>query len=63
MPDIDALQREALAEGYKDETCPKCGIEFKAYIHFVRCDADRCPMKSTTEPRSLLQQFADGDIL
>lgn len=39
---------EAVAEGYPDvdETCPNanCGIVFKNYHHFVRCDRKPCPM-------------------
>jgi hypothetical protein len=38
---------EAIAAGYKDEMCPKCGTLFAAQIHFIRCDAEPCPMKST----------------
>lgn len=60
MPDTEALQREALAQGYKDEMCSRCGALFKAYIHFIHCDARPCPMISTKEPRSLLQHFAHG---
>ena len=60
MSDIETLQAEALARGYKDETCPKCGAIFKAHIHFVRCEAKPCPMASTTETRTLAQLIADG---
>jgi len=31
---------EAIAAGYKDETCPRCGKLFEAQIHFIRCDAE-----------------------
>ena len=58
-PDLERLQHEALAEGYKDETCPKCGTEFKAYHHFIRCDSKPCPMISKDQ-RSFLEQFADA---
>jgi uncharacterized C2H2 Zn-finger protein len=52
---------QAIAEGYKDEACPKCGAVFEAQIHFIRCDAKPCPMVSTQEPRTLLQRLIDGD--
>lgn len=52
---------EAIAAGYKDETCPRCGTFFKAEIHFVPCEADPCPMISTKDSRTLLQRFVDGD--
>jgi hypothetical protein len=58
MPDIAKLHAEAIAEGYRDETCSKCGVEFLAHIHFIRCDATPCPMRSTADPRPLLEQFA-----
>lgn len=51
---------EALAQGYKDETCSKCGAPFLAHIHFVRCDARPCPMVSTKDTRTFLEQFADA---
>jgi hypothetical protein len=60
MPDLEELQREALAQGYKDETCSKCGTVFKAYVHFVRCDAKPCPMVSTKDSRTILERLADG---
>jgi len=55
---------EALAQGYKDETCSKCGTVFLAHIHFVRCHAKPCPMVSTKEPRTILEQMtalAEGE--
>jgi hypothetical protein len=52
---------EAIAAGYKDETCPKCGTLFEAQIHFIRCDAPRCPMVSTKDSRTLLQQLLDEE--
>lgn len=57
-PDIAKLYAAALADGYKDETCAKCGAEFLAHVHFIRCDAQPCPMRSTKEPRTLLEQLA-----
>lgn len=58
---MTTAREQALAEGYKDETCSKCGTLFEAQIHFIRCDVELCPMKSTTETRTLLQRFADGN--
>ena len=56
----DMTPRErALADGYKDETCPRCGAVFEAQIHFIRCDAKPCPMVSTKDPRTLLERFRD----
>ncbi len=57
-PDIAQLHADAIAQGYKDETCSRCGTEFLAHIHFVRCKADPCPMRSTKDPRTLLEQMA-----
>ena len=37
---------ECIAEGYKDEFCPKCGELFLANVHFVRCYAKDCPMSN-----------------
>lgn len=48
-------------DGYKDETCGKCGAVFKAHIHFIRCDATLCPMVSTADGRTLLERFIEGD--
>jgi hypothetical protein len=45
-----------------NETCKKCGAVFEPHHHFVRCDAKPCPMISTKEPRTLLEQFRDADI-
>ena len=38
------LHATALAEGYKDEVCNKCGLVFMAFHHFVRCQDPTCPM-------------------
>jgi hypothetical protein len=46
MTDTERLHAEALANGYKDETCSRCGAEFLAHIHFIRCDHRPCPMLS-----------------
>lgn len=43
----------------KDEVCKKCGTLFEAHIHFVRCDAPDCPMRSTKERRSILERLTD----
>lgn len=63
---IDAMEDEhrhaqAIAEGYKDETCGECGRLFPAHVHFIRCSKRPCPMVSTKDSRSLLQRFADGN--
>ena len=58
--DREKLRQEAIAEGFKDETCAKCGTLFEAHIHFVRCDADDCPMKSTKDTRTILERFRDA---
>lgn len=50
---------EAVAEGLKDETCPRCSAVFYAHIHFVRCENRPCPMISTKDPRSILERLAD----
>jgi hypothetical protein len=52
---------EAIAAGYKDETCPKCGTLFEAQIHFVRCEVQPCPMVSTKDSRTLLQRWCDDE--
>lgn len=56
-PTLDAEKKhqEALAEGYKDEVCPKCGAVFLAFIHFVMCSDAGCPMKDGKP--SLLEQI------
>lgn len=50
--------KEALAEGYKDEKCLKCGTVFLAHHHMVRCDDPNCPMK-TPGGKSLLDMLTD----
>lgn len=40
------LHAEAIEQGYKDETCPKCNAFLPAHQHFVRCEVSPCPMKS-----------------
>lgn len=49
---------DALAEGYKDEKCPKCKTIFLAHMHLVRCEHaphGNCPMVTDTE--SLLDKL------
>lgn len=58
---MPTAREEALAAGYKDETCAKCGILFEAQIHFIRCDARPCPMRSTQDPRPLLERLVGGN--
>ena len=48
---------EAIAAGYKDDVCSKCGALFEAQIHFIHCDARPCPMVSTKDQRTLLQRL------
>jgi hypothetical protein len=47
---------------YVDETCSKCGTKFEAHVHFVRCDASPCPMKSS-DPRSFLERLLLDDVV
>ena len=61
MKTQEELHKEALAEGYKDEKCPKCGTMFLAHHHFVRCNEAECPMKSTTDTKSVLEHIL-GDV-
>lgn len=37
-----------------DETCSRCGATFGPNIHFIRCNGEPCPMKSTEDTRSLM---------
>ena len=55
----EELHTQALSEGYKDETCPRCGVEFQAHIHFIRCDANPCPMRSKANTKTLLQMLLE----
>ncbi|MFZ2769659.1 MAG: hypothetical protein WAZ50_00860, partial [Minisyncoccia bacterium] len=38
------LHAEAVAEGLKDEVCPRCESVLLAFQHFLRCDPEKCPM-------------------
>jgi hypothetical protein len=58
--DVDKLYQEALAEGYKDEVCLKCGQVYLAHFHFVRCNEPDCPMK-TPGGKSLLEMLLGTD--
>lgn len=43
------LREEAIAEGFKDEPCPRndCDRLFLAHAHFIRCElSGECPMVS-----------------
>lgn len=52
------LHAEAIAQGYKDETCSRCGTVFLAHIHFIRCNARPCPMLPD-KPRSILDMMLE----
>jgi hypothetical protein len=49
------------AEGLTTEIC-SCERVLPAFIHYVRCpiSADRCPMKSKSDQRSLLEMMFDS---
>ena len=58
-PDLIEKHREALAEGYKDEVCPKCEQVFLSHHHFVNCiyaHCEDCPMVPSGA-KSLLEQI------
>jgi hypothetical protein len=61
MQTREQMREAAIAQGYTDETCAKCGTLFEAHHHFVRCDARDCPMVSTSDPRTLFERLADGN--
>jgi len=59
-PELKEKHKEALAEGYKDEVCKKCGTVLLAHHHFVHCVNARlgeCPMVSKKMPKSLLDMM------
>jgi hypothetical protein len=60
--DQKKLHAAAIAEGYKDETCAKCGLECLAFHHFIRCDERPCPMLGGN-PKSLLDMWAEAHPL
>lgn len=37
---------KCIAQGYKDEICPKCDCVFLAHHHFVNCNIETCPMSN-----------------
>lgn len=57
---MNSAREEAISQGYKDETCPRCGGLFEAQIHFIHCDAKPCPMVSTKDARTFLQMLTDS---
>lgn len=54
--DMDAKHQEALAEGYKDEICPKCKTVLLAHHHLVNCPDSSCPMRAK-DGKSLLEMI------
>ena len=59
-PEDIERRKVAIAEGYKDEQCPKCGQIFLAFHHFVMCHEVRCgtcPMVSNN--KSLLDMMLE----
>jgi hypothetical protein len=61
FPDADYRQKEseAVAEGFKAEVC-SCGRCLPACVHWVRCNLDKCPMK-TKDGKSLLDTLCGPD--
>lgn len=51
------LHREAVEQGYKDETCGKCGAIFYAHKHMIICQNLPCPMASTKDTRSVFERL------
>lgn len=53
---------QAVAEGYPDvdEVCPNpsCGLVFKNYHHFIRCDRRPCPLSTG---KTLFEHWAEGE--
>lgn len=52
------LRNEGVAEGYKDEKCPKCDTIFLAHKHLIMCEhasSGNCPM--VTDTKSLLDKL------
>lgn len=50
---------EAITDGFLDvdEACSKCATVFKNYHHFVRCDENVCPMRSSTNTKSVAEMI------
>lgn len=55
MPQWQAKQDQALAEGYLNETC-SCGCVYLAFHHFTRCNAEGCPFNCG---KSVLQMLGE----
>jgi hypothetical protein len=47
---------EALAEGYKNETC-ECGVTYLAFHHFCTCRDPECPF---SDGKSLLDHMKES---
>lgn len=45
-PELKVKHDECVAQGYKDEHCPKCKVVFLAHHHFVRCENKPCAMSN-----------------
>lgn len=45
-PELKVEHDKCIAEGLKDEFCPKCDRLFLAHHHFVRCNEKSCPMSN-----------------
>ena len=63
------LRDEAIAEGFKDERCPRdgCGRLLLAHAHFVQCELHgECPMVSKSlrhedgTPKTMLDMIVEG---
>lgn len=59
-PEARADRDTAIAEGYKDEVCGKCGTTFLAHKHFVRCPRKDCDMKGP-DSKSVLDMVFPPD--
>ncbi len=53
FPQTRELRRKAMAEGFKDEVCGKCGKCFLAHKHFISCNRKRCDMHDAGAPTML----------
>jgi ribosomal protein S27AE len=55
--DTKKLREQAIAQGYKDDICPKCSTVLLAHHHFVACNYARtnnCPMSNNTSLLDML---------
>ncbi len=48
--------KEAMKE-HKNEKCLECGLVFFADIHFIKCNNEKCPMKSEDKETLLDKLF------